>query len=114
MMGRKQIDGGERPCASKTLWAYGYELSPPRREDLMAEIQGLLDRENGEAKRGARTWTGRLVTEQQATHVLIVSTSPEMDLDINRELEAELKVLGIDFRVTVPIPVGEKAEPVEP
>jgi hypothetical protein len=114
MMEKSRIGGEETPSPGRTLWAYGYEMVPPHREDLMTEVRGLLDRENGEAKREARTWTGRLVTEQQATHVLIVSTSPELDFEINRKLEAELKALGIEFRVTAPMLVGDRAEPGEP
>jgi len=113
MIEKSRIDGKETPSTGRALWAYGYEMIPPHREDLMTAIRGLLDQENGEAKREARAWTGRLVTEQQATHVLIVSTSPQLDLEINRKLEAELKALGIEFRVTVPMPVGERAEPGE-
>jgi len=110
MMEKRRSDGEETPSTGRTLWAYGYEMIPPHREELMTAIRGLLDRESSDAKGEARTWTARLITEEQATHVLVVSTSPDMDLEINRKLEAELKALGIEFRVTVPMPVGETAE----
>jgi hypothetical protein len=42
--------------------------------------------------------------------VLIVSTSPELDREINRKLEAELKALGGEFVLTVPMPVSDDAE----
>ncbi|MEX1182010.1 MAG: hypothetical protein WEF86_02165 [Gemmatimonadota bacterium] len=84
----------------------------PQHEDVMAAILGLLKRENHEAKRDARTWTARLLTEQLATHVLIVSTSPEMDLEINRKLETQLKAMGVEFALTVPMPVSGEPDPV--
>ena len=111
MKDKRRIAGGAAPSTGRTLWAYGYEMVPPHREDLMSTIRGLLDRENSEAKREARTWTARLVTEQQATHVLIVSTSPKLDLEINRKLETELKALGVQFMVTVPMLVQDGPKP---
>ncbi len=106
MMAKIRSDGEETHPTGKTLWAYGYEMVPPHREDLMTTVRGLLDRQNSEAKREARTWSARLVTEPQVTHVLIVSASPEGDQEINRKLEAELKALGVGFVVTVPMLVA--------
>ena len=103
--------GKGTPSAEKTLWVYGYEMIPPQHEQQMTAIRELLDLENNEAKRTARTWTARLVTRPQATHVMIVSTSPELDLEINRKLEAELRALGGEFVVTVPMPI--RADPDE-
>jgi hypothetical protein len=103
--------GQVNPSAESMLWAYGYELVPPQNEQGMTAIRNLLDREHAEAKRTSRLWTGRLVTEVQATHVLIVSAGPELDLEINRKLEAELQALGAEFVVTVPMPFN--AEPAD-
>jgi hypothetical protein len=86
-------------------------MIPPQLEQQRTAVRKLLDLENNEAKRTARAWTARLVTRLQATHVMIVSTSPELDLEINRKLEAELRALGGEFVVTVPMPI--KAEPGE-
>lgn len=97
--------GDKTPSEERTLWVYGYEMIPPHDEQQMTVIRDLLDLENNEAKRSARTWTARLVTRQQATHVLIVSTSPELDLEINRKVEAELRALGGEYLVTVPMPI---------
>lgn len=113
MTKKERIAGAEKPAAGKTLWVYGYEMVPPHHERRMTAIRGLLDRENLEAKRNDRTWSARLVTEQQATHVLIVSSSPELDLEINRNLEAELKALGGEFVLTVPMPISDDADPGE-
>lgn len=102
-------DAGEgTPSEERTLWVYGYEMIPPQRDEQMTAIRKLLDRENNEAKRAARAWTARLVTRVEATHVLIVSTSPELDLEVNRKLEAELRALGGEFVVTVPMPIRAK------
>lgn len=99
-------DTAERtPSAERTLWVYGYEMNPPQPEQHITAIRHMLDRENNEAKRTARSWTARLVTRQQATHILIVSTTPELDRELNRKLEAELKTLGSEFTVTVPMPI---------
>ena len=103
-------DAGEgAPSAESTLWVYGYEMVPPQPEEQISAIRHMIDRENNEAKRTARAWTARLVTRQQATHILIVSTTPELDLERNRKLEAELKKLGSRFVATVPLPI--RADP---
>lgn len=107
MMDNKPAPGDEIPSAGRTLWLYGYEMIVPHHAQTMEAIRGLLDQENDEAKREDRTWTARLVTEPQATHVLIVSTSPEQDREINRKLEAELKALGVEFVLTLPMPVRD-------
>jgi hypothetical protein len=109
-MKKKPVTAEEKSSVGRTLWAYGYEMIPPHREDRMTEIRGLLDRENDEAAQEGRTWTARLVTEERVTHVLIVSASPQLDLEINRKLEAELKNLGLRFVPTVPMPVHDHPE----
>lgn len=101
--------GEGMPSVERMLWVYGYEMIPPHDEQQMKDIRDLLDCENNEAKRTARTWTARLVTRQLASHVLIVSTSPELDLEINRKLEAELRALGGEFAITIPVLI--RAEP---
>lgn len=72
----------------------------------MKAIRGLLERENGNAKREDRRWTGRLVSEEQITHLLIVSADPDLDFEINQKLESELKALGIEFHVSIPMPLA--------
>lgn len=108
MKAKKPAPGEGSPAAGRTLWLYGYEMILPHHAQTMTAIRGLLDRENDEAKREDRTWTARLVTEPQATHVLIVSTSPEQDREINRKLEAELKALGVEYVLTLPMPVRDE------
>jgi len=113
MMDRKRLAGEGQTPTAETLWVSGYEMIPPNADHRMAAIRELIDRENDDAERGGRTWTARLVMEKQVTHVLIVSGTPGMDLEINRKLEAELRELGVGFHVTVPMSVGDEAEPGE-
>ena len=110
----KRRDTGEGTApAGAALWAYGYQMIPPRAEHRMKTIRALLDEENSNAKRNARNWTARLVTEQQVTHLLIVSDNPEMDREISRKLEARLRALEVKFSVTLPMPVGDRVNPGE-
>ncbi|MEX1259186.1 MAG: hypothetical protein WEG36_16440 [Gemmatimonadota bacterium] len=111
MIDKNRVPEEGTPSDGRTLWAYGYEMIPPHREDRMKAIRGLLNRENTEAKRTARNWTGRLVTEEQVTHLLIVSAGPDFDLEINRKVEAQLNALGVKFLVTVPMPLSDGLEP---
>ena len=111
MTDERRVGGEGEGSSGRTLWAYGYEMIPPHRQQGMAALRGLLAREHGDAEREARTWTARLITEQRVTHVLIVSDSPELDREINQKLETELQALGVDYFVTVPIPVAGEVEP---
>lgn len=112
-MEKEEVAGGETPSTAKTFWTYGYEMIPPYREDRMTTIRAFLDRESDQAKREDRTWTARWMTERRVTHLLIVSGNPELDIEVNRKLEAELRTLGIGFLATVPLPVGDGSEPSE-
>lgn len=94
-------------------WAYAYQINPPRAQHRMKLVGALLDKENGQAKRDARNWTAQLVTEQQVTHILVVSDSPELDRDSNRRLEAMLREMEVEFSVSLPMPVGDEAGPRE-
>lgn len=113
MMEKRRVAGDTAPSSGRTLWAYGYQILPPHREQGMAALRRLLDQEHGQADDEARTWTARLITEPQVTHVLIISDSPELDFEINQKLETQLRALGVDFMVTDPIPVGGEVGPGE-
>jgi hypothetical protein len=93
---------------AKPVWAYAYQILPPQAEDRLHMIKTLLDQENADAQRAARTWAGRVVVEQQVTHILVVSDSPEQNHDVNRRLEAQLKDLNAGFSLTVPIAVANE------
>lgn len=96
--------GKSPPDAS--LWTYAYELRPPHAEHRMKTIRAMLEEANGGAAKEPRKWTGRLILENQVTHLLIVSDTPETDGDINRRIEAALKELEVRYSVTLPMPVG--------
>ena len=100
-----------RPTPPKPTWAYAYEIVPAQAEDRLRAITKLLEDENSDAQRGARTWAARVVLEQQITHILVVSDSPEQDREVNRRLETELKGLNIGFSMTLPLAVPDDTEP---
>ena len=100
-------DDKQRIPPPKTIWAYAYQIMPPQEAKRLHEIKGLLDHAHTEAQRGARTWTGRVVVEEQVTHILIVSDSPEQNHEVNRRLEAKLQELNAGFTVTMPIAVAD-------
>ena len=95
------ISEGEK----KAIWAYAYQIVPPQPAERLHAIRALLDREAMDAKTRARTWEARLVAEDHVTHILVVSDSPEQDLDVNQRVEAELRDLEAGFSVTVPMAV---------
>ena len=76
----------------------------------MQGIEEFLEVERSNAKRTARTWDGRFVVEEQVTHILVVSDSPDQQLEVNRKLEAELTRLKMAFSVTSPVEVTDRAQ----
>lgn len=99
----------KRNKESKTRWAYAYRIVPPQAEDQLRTIQTLLDHEHSVARRGARTWEGRFVLEEQITHILVVSDSPDQDREVNRKLGVALNQLKAGFSLTVPMAVAAGA-----
>jgi hypothetical protein len=97
-----------------TVWAYAYEFMQPQPEDRMRGVQGLLHREKTEARKDARSWGSRFVTESQVIQILIVSDSPRQDLEVNRRLEAELGELKADFFITAALAIGDEDEQPAP
>ncbi len=95
----------------KPLWAYAYEIVPPPAEDQLTAIRTLLEKEHSEARRAARTWTGKLVHGPQVTRILVVSDSADQDRDVNRRLEGQLKQLKAAFSLTVPMAVADDKAP---
>jgi hypothetical protein len=57
-------------------------------------------------------WSGRLVREQRVTHILVVSDSPEQNLEVNHRIEAALRDLEAGFSVTSSMAVED--EPLPP
>jgi hypothetical protein len=103
-----------RKNPQETLWAYAYEILPTQVEGRMhAEVEGrmhairtLLKEEHLKARQASRTWTGRVVSEQQVTHILVVSDSPDQHRAINRRLETRLKELKAAFSLSPPVAVA--------
>lgn len=52
-----------------------------------------------------------LVREDQVTHVLVLSDTPDRDQDTNRRLAGRLRELGIRYTVTLPMRVDDGAVP---
>ncbi len=97
----------------RSLWAYVYEIVPPQPSSRLGTIRTLLKDETAVARGGARTWSGRLVLERHATHILIVSDAPGRSDSINRRLEGELDRLDAAFSVTEPLAVVGHAARVQ-
>src|SRR3989338_8996954 len=101
----------ERSSLPKTLWAYAYEILPPKGAGQLNAIRTLIEKEHEEAQRVGRTWTGRLVCEQRITHILVVSDSPDQSGEVNRRLEGWLKQLNAEFSLTAPMALADDEAP---
>jgi hypothetical protein len=102
----------QSPRWPKPAWAYAYQIVPPQPEGRLRAVKALLDHERAQARLEDRTWEGRLVLEQQVTHILVVTDNPDQDIDVNRRLEAALRGAEARFALTVPMAVQD--EPVTP
>jgi hypothetical protein len=101
------------PPTPSTVWAYAYQILPPQPERLLDSLMTLLDRERTEAQLFARTWQGRFVLERQVTHILVVSDNPELDIEANRRMEAELLRLNVGFALTAPLAVRDEVAVID-
>jgi len=109
----KPPEGRATPPSVKTvpLWVYAYQMDPPRAAERMRRIRALLEEENRAARAASRQWTARMVVEEQVTHLLIVSDTPELDGEVNRRLEARLKALELEYSLTIPLPLQHRDAP---
>jgi hypothetical protein len=98
--------------SKKSVWAYAYQIEPPRTPNRLGSVEAILEREQKDAGAGSRTWQGRLVSEEHVTHILVVSDSPAQDREVNRRLEAAFRAMDLGFTLTAPMPVEE--EPLRP
>jgi len=98
----------------KPMWAYAYQIVPPQSEARLAAVKALLDREHTRAKASAHTFEARFLHEQQVTHLLVVTDSPEQDGEANHRLEAALAKLQAGFVLTAPLAVTEGGTPPAP
>lgn len=99
------------PNAPKTLWAYAYEIVPPKTADHMKVIEAFLEEEHAQARATARMWRGQLVCEEQVTHILVVSDTPEQDSEVNLRLERRLMALRAGFSRTAPMQLSGDDDP---
>lgn len=87
-------------------WAYAYAIVPPQAPAQLSGLRALLAQAHVAARRGARTWTGRLVCERRVTRILVVSDSPDQRLEVNRLLEGRLRRANAAFSLTPPVALG--------
>jgi hypothetical protein len=100
-----------RKRSPKTMWTYAYRIVPPQAEHRLSTIKALLEHEQADARRKALTWVGRVVLEEQITHIMVVSDSPERSREANGRLEAEFKALAVGYSISAPMLVEHDAEP---
>ena len=93
-------------------WAYVYQLVSSLDDATLATINEVLVEENSRASRGRTSWTARLVIEEGHARILVVSESHAQDRKVNRRLEAQLRELGTEFSVTVPMAIGDDITPI--
>jgi hypothetical protein len=91
----------------RTVWAYSYRLSNPQEPSRLHRIKALIAKERTAAAKRNATWEGRLVVDERVAHILILSDSPDVDREVNRQIEAELRALDAGFAVTVPMVVTD-------
>ena len=91
----------------RSVWTYAYEVIPPQVESRMRFVLAILERGHEEARLEARKWTGRLLHERTVTHILVVSDSPQQDLEVNQQLETALGDLRAGFSRTIPLEVTD-------
>jgi len=95
----------------RDIWTYGYVLVPPIARDRMGPMETLLEGGHTKARLAFLTWEGRLVNGGDITHILVVSDSPDQDLEINQQMEAELNRLEAPFAITAAVAVGGHTRP---
>lgn len=93
-----------------TIWSYGYEISPPLPPARLRTIERLLAIEQSKARRLDRRWASRFIVDDRVTHIMVVSDSPNQQLEINRRLEDELAKLKAGFSITPPLVVVDDDE----
>ena len=90
----------------REIWAYGYWFVPPIALHRTGTMEALLDDGHAKARLAAHTWEGRLINGDGITHILVVSDTPDQDLEVNQLLEAELNRLDAPFAITAAIAIG--------
>lgn len=89
----------------RPIWAYTYTLVPPRSAEELRSIRKVLDNERRAAAVRDARWEARLVNDERISHILVLSDSPDVDVEVNNRLEAALRAIGAGFAITVPMAV---------
>ena len=89
----------------RMIWVYSYRLSHPQEPGRLRKLRTLIKNARAAALKREATWEGRLVDDERVAHILILSDSPDVDREVNRLIEAELRALDAGFDVTVPMEV---------
>ena len=97
----------DRSHSPSPVWTYGYEMLPPFPNERLRSLEAILEEEHLKARNDARLWVGRFLTEEQATHLLVVSDSPNQKLAVNVRVEAELQRISAAFSLTPPLQVSD-------
>jgi len=104
---RKLMDSQDPGFAPRPVWTYGYAILPPFPMEQLRALEALLEDEYLRARQEARTWVGRFLVEERATHILVVSDSPDQKLNVNVRVEAELQRLSAAFSITPAMEVSD-------
>lgn len=94
-----------RRGSASAHWVYAYQIEPPQPDAQFNKIKLLLRRAHFTAGRDDRMWASRVVLQTQVSHILIVSDSPSRQRAVNRALEAQLKLQGVTYLVSEPVPL---------
>lgn len=108
-VGEERMASKKNSRLPKPIWAYAYQITPPQIASRLRKLKAFLDQERSDADGEGRTWAGRMVIEQQITHILVVSGDPEHSRESNRRLEAELMELKVGFSIGAPMIVSDDA-----
>ena len=95
----------ERP----ELWAYAYRLVPPQSAAALNRLKSLLEAEQKAVKDASGKFEARFVVDERVAHILVISDSPDLDRDVNRQIEEELTRLNARYSLTVPLAVLDEA-----
>lgn len=86
----------------RAIWAYTYRLTPPQSAERLRKVKAMLAKEHREAVARDGMWEGRMVVDERVANILVLSDSPDLDREVNRRLEAELRAIDSGFAVTLP------------
>lgn len=95
------------PTTRPKIWAYTYQLTPPLSVAKLREVKHLLEKEQAAAKARSGTWEARFVADERISHILVLSDSPDLELEANRNLEQALRTINAYYNLTVPMVVDE-------